>query len=282
VTLNEVAQDGMKVRASAGASSFRREKTLQECLEAAHRQVASLASELNNDASAVTRRDAARERAAEEKLAAIQRALAEMPAVVAAKEAQKNKGRAKQSEARVSTTDPEARVMKMADGGFRPAYNPQFATDVESGIVVSVHVTNKGTDVQEAEPVIADILGRYRKAPSMYLFDGGYVSHENIESLTEAGIEVFAPVRQPRNKAVDPYQPQPGDPQAVKEWRQRMSSERGKDIYKDRASTAERVNAELRDMGLQQLAVRGLEKVSSAILLSVLAFNLVRAISLLA
>jgi len=282
VTLNAVAQDGMKVRASAGAASFRREQTLKECLEAARKQVEALAGELNQETSAVTQRDAARQRAAEEKLAAIERALAEMPAVTAAKEAQKNKGRAKKSEPRVSTTDPEARVMKMADGGFRPAYNPQFATDVDSGIVVGVHVTNKGTDAQEAEPVIADVMRRFQQPPQMYLFDGGYVSHDNIESLTDAGIEVFAPVRQPRNEAVDPYQPQRGDPPAVREWRQRMRSDRGKTIYKERGSSAERVNAELRDMGLRQLAVRGLEKATSVILLSVLAFNIVRAISLLA
>lgn len=280
VTLNAVAQDGMKVRASAGAASFRREATLKDCLEAARKQVEHLKGELNGDSDALNKRDAARKRAAEEKLAAIQRALAEMPAVVASKQAQKNKGRASKSEARVSTTDPESRVMKMPDGGFRPAYNPQFATDVDSGMVVSVHVTNNGTDTHQVEPVIADLMRRYQKPPLQQLLDGGYVSHENIECLTQAGIEVFAPVRQPKDAAIDRFNPQPGDPPEVRAWRQRMKSERGKVTYKHRASTAERVNAELRDMGLQQLVVRGIEKVSSAILLSVLAFNILRAISL--
>jgi DDE family transposase len=282
VTLNAVAQDGMKVRASAGASSFRREQTLEECLKDAQAQLAALNSELNEDTSATNQRNAARKRVAEEKLAAIKRALAEMPAVVAAKEAQKNKGRAKKSEPRVSTTDADARVMKMADGGFRPAFNPQFATDVDSGIVVGVNVTNRGTDAQEAEPVIADIMWRFNQPPPQYLFDGGYVNHLNIASLTQAGIEVFAPVRQPRNENVDPYEPQPGDPPEVVDWRTRMKSDRGKTIFKQRPATAERVNAELRKYGLTQLTVRGLAKVTSAVLLSVLAFNLLRAISLLA
>jgi hypothetical protein len=281
VTLNAVAQDGMKVRASAGAASFRREKTLEECLQAAEAQLAALKDELHKDGSATTQRGAARKRAAEEKLDAIRRALIEMPAVVAAKEAQKNKGRAKKSEPRVSTTDPEARVMKMADGGFRPAYNPQFASDVDSGIVVGFHLTNNGTDAQEAEPVIADIMWRFQRPPPHYLFDGGYVNHLNIASLTQAGIEVFAPPRKPRTPGIDPYDPQPKDPPEALGWRERMRSERGKTLYKQRASTAERVNAELRDMGLRQLTVRGTERVASVILLSVLAFNIVRAISLL-
>ena len=282
VTLNAVAQDGMKVRASAGAASFRREPTLEECLELARKQVALLDAEFEKDGDALSRRDAARKRAAEEKLAAIERALAEMPAVVAAKEAQKNKGRSKRGEPRVSTTDHEARVMKMADGGFRPAYNPQFATDVDSGIVVGVNVTNRGTDAQEAEPVVADIMWRFNRPPPQYLVDGGYVNHLNIVSLAQAGIEVFAPVRKPRNKNVDPYEPQPGDPPEVVDWRRRMRSERGKTIFKQRPATAERVNAELRKYGLTQLTVRGVAKVTSAILLSVLAFNLLRTISLLA
>jgi transposase len=281
VTLNAVAQDGMRVRASAGASSFRREQTLEECLKAAQAQVDVLQSELDEESSATKQRSAARKRAAEEKLAAIKQALIEMPAVIAAKEAQKNKGRAKKTEPRVSTTDPEARVMKMADGGFRPAYNPQFATDVDSGIVVGFHVTNRGNDAQEAEPVIADIMWRFHHPPPQYLFDGGYVNHLNIATLTQAGIEVFAPPRQPRNESIDPYAPQPGDPVEVVAWRKRMASDRGKTIYKKRASTAERVNAELRDMALRQLTVRGIAKVTSAILLSVLAFNIIRTISLL-
>lgn len=281
VTLNAVAQDGMRVRASAGAASFRRQQTLEECLTKAREQVAALNRELEADDSAMTKRDAARKRAADEKLEAIERAMAEMPAVVAAKEAQKNKGRASKSEPRVSTTDAEARVMKMPDGGFRPAYNPQFATDVDSGLIVGVHVTNEGTDAQQAEPVIADIMKRFSRPPLQYLFDGGYVNHLNITSLTQAGIEVFAPPRQPRNPGVDPYEPQPNDPQEVVAWRKRMKSDRGKDTYKQRASTAERINANLREMGLRQLTVRGLAKVTSAVLLSALAFNILRAVALL-
>lgn len=281
VTLNVVAQDGMKVRASAGAASFRREPTLKECLAKAREHVAALKRELDADESAMTKRDAARKRAADEKLAAIERAMAEMPAVVAAKDAQKNKGRAKQSEPRVSATDAEARVMKMADGGFRPAYNPQFATDVGSGIIIGVHVTNEGTDARQAEPVIADIMKRFSRPPLQYLFDGGYVNNLNITSLTEAGIEVFAPPRQPRTEGVDPYEPQPKDTPEAIEWRARMKSDRGKETYKQRASTAERINANLREMGLRQVAVRGLARVTSAVLLSAVAFNILRAVALL-
>ena len=63
-------------------------------------------------------------RAAQEREQHIRAALAQLPEVAAAKK--RNGGKAE--EARASTTDAEARVMKMGDGGFRPAFNVQFAT----------------------------------------------------------------------------------------------------------------------------------------------------------
>lgn len=280
ITLNAVAQDGMKERADAGAASFRRQATLEACLEAAREQVKRLDAELEKEGDSLTRRDAARKRAAEEKLAAAKRALAEMPAVVAAKEAQKNKKQASKSEPRVSTTDPEARRMKMADGGFRPAYNLQFATDVESGFIVGTDVSNHGTDAREVEPVIADVLNRTGEVPLEYLVDGGFVSHANIEGLTALGSTVYAPVPELK-KGGDKFAPRPTDPPDVARWRKRMASEAGKAMYRLRAATAERTNAELRATGLRQLGVRGLEKVTSAVLLSVLAFNLCRMLSVM-
>jgi transposase len=279
VKLDAVAQDGMKVRASAGASSFRREDALKECLEVAKAQLKKVREGLSQE-NAVTsaQRQAARRRAAEEQLAAVERAMAELPAVMASKQSQKNKTRAAKNPPRVSTTDPEARVMKMADGGFRPAWNPQFATDVDSGCIVGVLVTNKGTDVQELESCFLDVLARTGVTPLRYLADGGYASHDNIVGLASAGCEVLVPVRQVEGK--DVHAPVPSDPPEVAAWRQHMATPEAKEAYKQRASTAERANAELRTMGLRQLTVRGLSKVTSAVLLSAVAFNVMRMLTL--
>jgi len=149
VTLNRVAHDGMRVRASAGASSFRRRKTLEACEAEAREQVNSLRAELKADPSAENRRrKAARRRAARERSERIQRALAELP------EAEAKKKPADKDKARVSTTDPEARVMKMADGGFRPAHNVQFATDTESQVITGVDVINSGSDQGQMSPMV--------------------------------------------------------------------------------------------------------------------------------
>ena len=251
-------------------------RALKECLEAARKQVERLDAELDKESDSLTRREAARERAAEQKLAAVERALAEMPAVVAAKEAQQDKKRAKKSEPRVSTTDPEARRMKMADGGFRPAYNIQLATDKDSRFIVGLDVSNHGTDAREVEPVIADVLNRTGEVPRTYLVDGGFVSHANIEGLTELGCTVYAPVPDRKGRRGGQVRPQTNRPTRGGGLAKTNGQRRAKAVYRLRASTAERTNAELRSTGLRQLGVRGLEKVTSAVLLSALAFNICR------
>src|SRR5207302_3100805 len=139
VELKRVAQDGMRVRASAGSSSFRREKTLKVCLAEADAQVQALKNQIDENSQAASRRQqAARERAARERQERLQQALAEREKLLATREQQKKEKGVKfeAEELRTSTTDPEARKMKMPDGGTRPGYNVQFATTTESGIVV--------------------------------------------------------------------------------------------------------------------------------------------------
>jgi len=179
VELKRVAQDGMKVRASAGASSFRRKKTLRECMKQAKEQVRTLRRELEEDPGAATRREqAARERAARDRADRVKKALER------ARELEKEKPKKKDKEAvRASTTDPQARVMKMGDGGWRPAYNVQLATDTPSQIIVGVEVTNQGNDQGQIEPMIDQLQERYEVAPAETLVDGGYTAHADLEAV---------------------------------------------------------------------------------------------------
>jgi transposase len=278
VTLDRVAQDGVRVRASAGAGSFRRGPTLEECQSQAKEQVEALRKELQEDPSATTKRQkAARQRAGRERSERIRQALAELPKAEAAKKPQ-DKGKA-----RVSTTDPEARVMKMGDGGFRPAMNVQFASDTGSQVVTGVEVTNTGSDQGQMPPMVEQHQDRYGRAPEEMLVDGGFARKEDIETLAspEVGTTVYAPVPEPKkNKERDRYLPLPGESAAVCEWRRRMGTAEAKEIYKDRASTAECVNALARNRGMRQFLVRGLKKVRAVALWFALAHNLMRGVAL--
>ena len=95
-------------------------------------------------------------------------------------------------------------------------------------------------------------------------------------SAPEVGCTVYAPVPKPKDPKVDRHAPQPGDSAAVAEWRRRMGTEEAKEIYKDRAATAECVNALARRRGLVQLVVRGLAKVRAVALWMALAHNVRR------
>jgi transposase len=249
----EQAQDGMRVRASAGAASFHRKPTLEKALLEAQAQVAALeAPGLPNILT--PGEQAARERAANERVERLEAALKEMPAAEAAKKPDDR------TKARVSSTDPEARVMKMGDGGFRPAYNWQFATDTADLVIMGVDVVNEGSDKGQMEPMLEQILRRYARLPNIWLEDGGFVKLTALEQWADR-VQILAPVPKPRDEARDPYQPLPKDSPAIAAWRERMGTEAAKQTYKLRAATAECVNAQARTReGVQQSGVRGQAK----------------------
>jgi transposase len=271
VDLNRVAHDGMRVRASAGAASFHRRPTLEECLQEAEDQVARLKEELDDDPSAPSRRHAvARERAAAERAERLRRALERLPELEAKKKA------GEKDKARASGTDPEATVMKMADGGYRPAYNVEYSADTATLVITAVEVTTSGSDAGQITPLGDQIRDRHGVYPKEALADGGFVSLEDIEAAQAPprGTRVYAPVPQPKDPKRDRHASLPGDGEQVREWRARMGTEAAKVVYRQRASTVECVNAQARNRGLIRLLVRGLRKVKAVALWFAIAHNL--------
>jgi transposase len=272
VDLNRVAQDGLRVRASAGAASFHRRGTLEGHLQEAQDQVQRLKQELDHDPAAPGRRQAAaRRRAACEREQRLRQALARLPELEAKKKPDEK------AQARASSTDPEATVMKMADGGFRPAYNFEFSSDCPSQVIVGVEVTTTGSDLGQLTPMNEQIHERHAIYPKEALVDGGFAKHQDIEATATRceGCQVYAPVPKPRDPKQDRYAPHDGDSPAVAEWRARMATEPAQRIYKERAATAECVNAQARNRGLVRLLVRGLKKVKAIALWYAIAHNVV-------
>jgi transposase len=319
VSMNRVAHDGMRVRAHAGAASFRRRETLEQLLQDAQAQVQALKQEVGDDPGAGTRRvRAARQRAATEREQRVARALKAMDAI---DKSQSNKSKKRQAdstqadtaqdeparteaapdsqpavgepsaeeqpkdakkpkEPRVSTTDDEARVMKMADGGFRPAFNAQLAVDTGTMIITGVALINSGSDMNQMLPMHEQHLERYGEVPDEWLADGGFAKHGHIEQLEARATKVFAPVVAPKDKQRDRYARLPGDSQTLSQWRERMGTDAAKLIYKQRAATIECTNAHLRNRGLQRFNVRGLIKSRAVLLWHALAHNLKRMMAL--
>ena len=310
VSMNRVAHDGMRVRAHAGAASFRRRETLEQLMQDAQAQVQALKLEVGDDPGAGTRRvRAARQRAATEREQRIERAIKAMDeldksgagkkrqAEAAAQEAaaqevvapeqpegeqttephSKEPEQTKQpKEPRVSSTDHEARVMKMADGGFRPAFNAQLAVDTATLIITGVDLINSGSDMNQMLPMHEQHQDRYARVPEQWLADGGFAKHDHIEQLDARATKVFAPVVAPRDKQRDRHERLPNDSLALGQWRERMGTDEAKQIYKERAASIECTNAHLRNRGLQRFNVRGLDKARAVLLWHALAHNLKR------
>jgi transposase len=278
VTLTRVAQDGVRVRASAGSGSFRRRAKLQRYLEEARRQVEELRQEVDRDPAATSRRQAAaRQRAVRERHERVQRALARESAL-AARQAQNREATTRRPPPRASSTDPDAQVMKMGDGGFRPAFNAQLASDTATQLIVGVAVTNVGSDHGELPRMLAQVRQRYGQTPTEVLADGGFADHASVVALTQARCVVYAPERRFR----PPRQPRPRRQAlaaAVATWRARMATAAAQAIYRERGP-AECINALARNRGLQQFRVRGLAKARAIVLWFAVAHNLLRTVAL--
>jgi hypothetical protein len=251
---------------------------LSQCLAAAEAQVGALREQVAADPGVGSRRQAAaRQRAAEERRRRVAGALAALPGL----EARRRKAGVN-GPARMSMTDPEARVMKMADGGFRPAFNAQLTATTRGQVIVGVAVTNTGTDQGQLWPMVEQLQRRYGRAPRDVLADGGYVDLDDIRAV--AGPDVGCKVYAPPPGFSDPGRAQRPlwrvDDALIAEWRQRMGTAEAKGVYGERAATVECVNALARNRGLRQFVVRGLRKVRAVLLWFALAHNLMRAAGL--
>jgi transposase len=277
IDLAALAQDGVRVRASAGAASFRREATLDRHLAMAQAVVEDLKREVEAGSDASNQRiEAARERAARERserIEAAQKALEEIKAQRQEREEKRPNGK-KPKEPRASTTDAEARVMKMADGGFRPAYNVQVASAAGEQIVVAVEVCNTGSDRGLMRPMLERLHAQNGRFPERHLADGGFCSAQDIEWAYDKKIEAYCPPTQSKH-GTDPYLPRRGDGAGVLAWRARMASGAGKARYKPR-SICECIHARWRNWDLRQLTVRGMQKVRAVVLWYALTNNILQ------
>jgi transposase len=280
-SLEVLGQDGMRVRASAGNDSFKREETLQQLLEDAEHHGDHLQEALEQETELSARQQAAQERSARERIQRLKQALEDVKQVAQAREKRKKGDGAS---ARASTTDPPARRMKMGDGGRRPAYNIEFTTDLNNLVIMGADLINAGSDAGQMEPMVQQIEAEQAPLPQggAYHVDGGFVTMDDVESVGQRGVTVFAPpqeVEKQQQQGKDPYAPKRGDTPKVAEWRQRMGTAEAQEKYKQRGK-CEWSNAQCRNRGLYQFLVRGLQKVKSVVLWYVLVHNLFRGVAL--
>lgn len=284
VKVRRISQDGTRVRACAGASSFRRGSTLTMLLAEATRHVEELKALLDDpkrSAGVSSRQKAARTRGARERKERLEQAIKTIPQLKEkqeklAKRMSKKEKAKKLKEPRASATDAEARVMKMPNGGFNPAVNVQLAVDTGSRAIVGVDVSGSGADAGQSEPMREQVEERTGGKVEEHLIDGGYLVTEEIERAAAEGVTLYVPPKSPRNpeKFGSEYEPRDRDSQIVNDWRTRMGSAAGKAIYRQRAATVETANANLKQHGLVQMTVRGLKKARCIALWCALAYNL--------
>lgn len=287
ISLDEMITDGTKVRASASRSSMRHAPRVAEIETEVKARIGQLREELDADPAATERRLKVRQLAAaqerERRIKAAREKFAEREADRSVR-AKKHPGEAassKEDAPRVSTTDPDARLMKMADGATRPCYNVQVGTANE--FVVAIQPTDRGNDRGLAPGVVAEMEQRCGRAPSRLLADATAMTEDDIVGFAAShpNMKVYAPPRgcsetaKPASRAR--YERKlASEPQCLKDWRACMASEEGKAVYAGRSKT-EHPHGRMKNCGFGRMLVRGLEKVRTVCLLHAVSHNLVLA-----
>lgn len=257
-------------------------------MPAVEARLTALKAQIEGDPEASSRRKrAAQERAAREVRERAAKARAVLDRLRAERDSRQKKHKkatSNKAEPRVSLSDAEARKMSFADGAVRPAYNAQIAVAPRQGIIVSVEMTDRRNDSGLAVPMVNDIVRRYGRAPGVLLADTHYATRADIVALAEhaaGAVTVFAPPPKERAKAAPAtliwrYYRRRREPPALRQWRERMASAFGQEIYK-RRKLIERINADRKNHGFGFLTVRGRLKAKAVALWHALANNVVAA-----
>jgi transposase len=284
VKLEEVAVDGTKVRAWAGRGSFKGAEKLARLERWARERVDQLRGTASDAGASEGRRRAAQQRGAEEvarRAGEASRTLEKLRAEQVKRAKTHKKEEAAKKELTASVSDPEARIMRFADGAMRAAYNIQLAVTPETGIIVAAAATDRRNDTGLAVPVVEQIKDRLNILPQRLLADSRYATKDDIVELAGQKVTVYMPVPADKPDAKPESQRKRDhnrsrEPEAVKAWRERMDQEESKAIYR-RRGRIETVNGILKGRGLGIMRVRSIAKVTAVVLMQALAHNLWRA-----
>jgi len=273
-----VAHDGMRVRASAGRDSMRRRPSLEKALEMARAHMEGLKEQTEapseGDRPPGARQRAARERAARERVERLGQALKAMDKLEAK---QRRRTDRKPREPRVSPTDPEAAVLRMANGGKDVAHNIQFTTEITTRAITAVAVADRSSDTGMLAPSMENHRRAHGRLPECVLADQGFFKYADIAALEGERCQVLMPDLYPE---AQPSHRSGRFGPLITAWRERMKTDAAKDIYRLRSSTVEWSNARVRQQGLQQLTVRGRAKVLAVALWHALTHNILRTLAL--
>jgi transposase len=277
IDLWQVTVDGRKVLANAAKDRFHREPTLQAHLAEARAHLERLDAQAGDDAVG-PRPAAAHQRAARERQQRLQAALTQVQQRQQQRQQAKRKDR-DPAEARASETDPDAAKMKCSDGGYRPAYNVETVAAESSGLIVTVTVTNQGSDNGQLWPRLTQVEHEQQILPGVALLDSGFADQDDLEQAEQAGVLVLMPPRDQRRDAQagrDPFARKRRDSDVVAAWRARMGTAEAQRQYRRRLPVAEGVHAQQANRGWRRFRLRGLAKVQTEAWWQALAHNVVR------
>jgi transposase len=184
----------------------------------------------------------------------------------------------------VNLTDEESRIMPGSGGGFEQSYNAQASVDIDTGLIITRHISQQTNDKQEVTPTLLQLEAQEEALGKVdnLLGDAGYFSADNVKATVAQEITpLFSAHREPHNvPLLDRFEEPPGqedfaDP--VEEMKHRLRTREGKALYGKRKTSIEPAFGLIKQVqGFRQFLLRGVEAVQGEWNLVCIGYNLKR------
>ena len=178
-----------------------------------------------------------------------------------------------------SSTDEDARIMKMKDGRTRLGYKAEHVIDLESELIVqaTVHLGTEG-DAETLVPSVVKGQANLIRAGSEtsvkeVVADAGYHKNETLAECAAWDVRTYIPESERGERR---WEDKPSEwEKAFRSNRRRVRGERGKRLGRLRSERVERSFAHVCNTGgARRTWLRGLEKINKRYLMQAAAHNL--------
>jgi transposase len=180
ITLERVMHDGTRIKACAGRDTFRKEEAVRRCLLQVEDHVRAM--EEASEEETAPRIKKAQERAVRERKERLSHALDQLDTIRSQK---------RSTATRVSTTDPECRIMGQADGGYEPSYNMQISTDAKEKAIIAVSLSQSPADQTLLLSALDEMAATVGRLPDQLVVDAGFTTRDTILTADEKGVDLI-------------------------------------------------------------------------------------------
>jgi len=179
-------------------------------------------------------------------------------------------------------TDPQSKIMKVANKGWEQCGSAQAAVDSDKQIIVACDVSNETNDKQQFEPMLEkaqENVGEDNKIKAASA-DNSYYSESNVKYAEDKTIDAYIATGKIKHNDPQPKSPRGRIPKNLtvkQKMARKLRTKKGRETYSKRKAIVEPVFGQIkRARGFVGFSMRGTEKMRGEWAIVCLTHNLLK------